>query len=48
VPVNGALPVVVPTVVPELLDAVAASPERVAWWGERLAAVRAVRKTARP
>jgi O-succinylbenzoate synthase len=47
VPVNGALPVVVPTVVPSLLDAVAASPERVAWWEERLAAVRAVRQAPR-
>lgn len=44
VPVDGALPVGVPRVVPELLDAVAAAPERVAWWGERLAAVRAVRE----
>jgi O-succinylbenzoate synthase len=47
VPVNGALPVVVPTVVPSRLDAVAASPERVAWWEERLAAVRAVRQAPR-
>ena len=47
VPVNGALPVVVPTVVPSLLDAVAASPERGAWWEERLAAVRAVRQAPR-
>jgi len=47
VPVNGALPVVVPTVVPSLLDAVAASPERVAWWEERLAEVRAVRQAPR-
>ena len=44
VPVNGALAVGVPTVVPSLLDAVAASPDRVAWWEERLAAVRAVRQ----
>jgi O-succinylbenzoate synthase len=48
VPVDGALPVGVPTVVPSLLDAAAAPPDRVAWWEERLAAVRAVRKTARP
>ena len=47
VPVNGALPVVVPTVVPELLDAVAASPDRVVWWEERLAAVYAVRQAGR-
>ncbi|HEY2880151.1 o-succinylbenzoate synthase [Nocardioides sp.] len=44
VPVNGALAVGVPTVVPSLLDAVAASPDRAAWWEERLAAVRAVRQ----
>jgi O-succinylbenzoate synthase len=44
VPVNGALPVVVPTVVPELLDAVAATPDRAAWWEARLAAVRGVRQ----
>ncbi|HET9842871.1 MAG TPA: o-succinylbenzoate synthase [Nocardioides sp.] len=48
VPVDGALPVGVPVVVPALVDAVAASPVRAAWWQERLAAVRAVRKTARP
>jgi O-succinylbenzoate synthase len=48
VPVDGALPVGVPTVVPSLLEAAAAPPDRVAWWEERLAAVRAVRKTARP
>ena len=47
VPVNGALPVGVPPVVPALLDAVAASPERVAWWEERLADVLAVRKARR-
>jgi O-succinylbenzoate synthase len=44
VPVNGALTVVVPTVVPELLDAVAATPDRAAWWEARLAAVRGVRQ----
>jgi o-succinylbenzoate synthase len=47
VPVNGALPVGVPTVVPELLDVVAAAPDRVAWWEERLAAVRSVRQDRR-
>jgi O-succinylbenzoate synthase len=46
-PVNGALPVGVPTVVPALLDAVAAPPDRVAWWEDRLAAVLAVRKARR-
>jgi len=44
VPVNGELRVGVPTVVPALVDAVAAHPDRVAWWERRLAAVRAVRK----
>jgi O-succinylbenzoate synthase len=48
VPVNGELPVGVPTVVPELLDAVAAPPDRVAWWQERLAAVRSMRQDRRP
>ena len=43
-PVDGALPVGVPTVVPALLDAVAAPPERVAWWEHRLAAVGALRQ----
>ena len=47
VPVNGALPVVVPTVVPSLLDEYAATQERSAWWEDRLAAVLSVRKTAR-
>jgi O-succinylbenzoate synthase len=47
VPVNGALPVGVPPVVPALLDSVAAPPDRVAWWEERLAAVLAVRKARR-
>jgi o-succinylbenzoate synthase len=47
VPVNGELAVGTPTVVPSLLDAVAASPDRVAWWEERLAAVRAVRQDRR-
>jgi O-succinylbenzoate synthase len=48
VPANGVLPVGVPTVVPELLDAVAAPPDRVAWWEARLAAVRSVRQDRRP
>jgi O-succinylbenzoate synthase len=43
IPVDGALPVGVPPVMPDLLDAVAASPDRVRWWEERLAAVLAVR-----
>jgi O-succinylbenzoate synthase len=47
VPVDGALPVGVPTVVPALLDAVAAPSDRVAWWEERLAAVRGVREDRR-
>jgi O-succinylbenzoate synthase len=48
VPVGGALPVGVPVVVPALLEAVAAPPERVAWWEDRLAAVRALREAGRP
>src|SRR3954469_6868246 len=48
VPVDGMLPVSLPLVVPALADAVAASPERVAWWEERLAAARAVREDRRP
>jgi O-succinylbenzoate synthase len=48
VPVGGELAVVVPTLVPDLADAVAASDDRVAWWEDRLAAVRAVRKGGRP
>jgi O-succinylbenzoate synthase len=47
VAVDGALPVVLPVVVPEALDAVLASPDRVAWWADRLAAVQAFRE-ARP
>jgi O-succinylbenzoate synthase len=47
VPVNGELRVGVPTVVPALLDAATASPDRVAWWDERLAAVRALREAGR-
>ncbi len=47
VPVNGELVVGVPTLVPTALEAVAAPPDRVAWWEERLAAVRAVRQAGR-
>jgi o-succinylbenzoate synthase len=47
VPVDGMLPVALPLVVPALADAVAAPPERVAWWEERLAAVHAVREDRR-
>jgi O-succinylbenzoate synthase len=47
VPVNGELVVGVPTLVPSLADAVVAGPERVAWWEDRLAAVRAVREAGR-
>jgi O-succinylbenzoate synthase len=48
VPVNGMLSVVVPTVVPDLMDAWAAPPDRAAWWADRLAAVRALRKGGHP
>jgi o-succinylbenzoate synthase len=47
VPVAGELPVVVPALVPCLVQSVAAAPERVAWWEERLAAVRGVREGRR-
>ena len=47
VPVDGMLPVGVPTVVPALVDAVAAPAERVAWWEQRLAAVRSLREAGR-
>jgi O-succinylbenzoate synthase len=47
VPVDGVLSVGVPTLVPSLLDAVDAPPDRVAWWSERLAAVRALREAGR-
>jgi O-succinylbenzoate synthase len=47
VPVDGTLPVGVPTVVPALLDAVTAPADRVAWWTDRLAAVRALRQAGR-
>ncbi len=48
VPLDGMLPVALPLVVPALVDACAASPERTAWWEDRLAAVRAVRKGGHP
>jgi O-succinylbenzoate synthase len=47
VPVDGVLSVGVPMLVPSLLDAVDAPPDRVAWWSERLAAVRALREAGR-
>ena len=48
-PVDGVLPVGVPVRRRRALaDAVAAAPDRVAWWEERLAAVRAVREDRRP
>jgi L-alanine-DL-glutamate epimerase-like enolase superfamily enzyme len=47
VPVNGELSVGVPTMVPALLAGVAASPDRTAWWAERLAAVRVLREAGR-
>jgi O-succinylbenzoate synthase len=47
VPVDGFLNVARPVVVPDLVDAVSAAPDRVAWWEDRLAAVRAVRKDRR-
>jgi O-succinylbenzoate synthase len=47
VPVNGELSVGVPTMVPALLAGVAASPDRPAWWAERLAAVRVLREAGR-
>jgi O-succinylbenzoate synthase len=47
VPVEGALPVGVPVVVPSRVDAVAAPVDRETWWVERLAAVRAVREAGR-
>jgi O-succinylbenzoate synthase len=48
VPVDGMLPVTRPVVVPERLEAWAAPADRVAWWEDRLAAVRAVRKGGHP
>ncbi|WP_122816236.1 o-succinylbenzoate synthase [Nocardioides pantholopis] len=46
-PVDGALPVRLPTVDPAALDRLSADPERVAAWEARLAAVRAVRQDRR-
>ncbi|MGI8523730.1 MAG: o-succinylbenzoate synthase [Nocardioides sp.] len=46
-PEDGHLPVRRPTLSQELADAVAASPERAAWWEQRLADVRAVRQDPR-
>ena len=46
-PVDGALPVGRPVVVPAALDRLAAAPERVAHWEARLAAVRALRQDRR-
>ena len=46
-PVDGALPVGRPVVLPEALDRLAAAPERVAHWEARLAAVRALRQDRR-
>jgi O-succinylbenzoate synthase len=48
VPVNGALPVLAPTLEPELVESYAAPSDRRAWWEARLAAVLAVRKARRP
>jgi o-succinylbenzoate synthase len=48
VPVDGMLAVALPRVVPAWLGAVEASPDRVAWWEARLAAVLAVRQARRP
>lgn len=47
VPVNGELRVGVPTVVPALVDRASAPLDRVAWWEDRLAAVRALREDRR-
>jgi O-succinylbenzoate synthase len=47
VPVDGELSVAVPAVVTSSVDAVSAPPDRVAWWEERLAAVRALRQAGR-
>jgi O-succinylbenzoate synthase len=46
-PVAGALPVTRPVVDEAALGALAASPERVAHWGARLAEVRALRAAVR-
>jgi O-succinylbenzoate synthase len=48
VPIDGFLTVTAPVVVPHLVDAVSAAPDRVTWWEDRLAAVRAVRKDQGP
>ncbi len=48
VPRDGMLPVLLPLVLPARLGEVEASPDRVAWWEDRLAAVRAVRKGGHP
>ncbi|HWJ81928.1 MAG TPA: o-succinylbenzoate synthase [Nocardioides sp.] len=47
-PVDGALPVVRPAVVAGALDRLAAPPDRVAHWEDRLAAVRRLRESLRP
>jgi O-succinylbenzoate synthase len=47
-PVDGALPVRVPTVDESLLDRHAAAPDRVAHWAARLAEVRSLREDRRP
>jgi O-succinylbenzoate synthase len=47
VPVDGELPVVRPELDEALLDEAAATPSRVAWWEDRLAAVRALREAGR-
>ena len=47
VPVAGRRPVVQPTLVPALVESAVAPPERVAWWEQRLAAVRGVRESRR-
>ena len=46
-PVDGALPVRTPTVDPAALDRLAATPDRVAAWGARLAEVQALRQDHR-
>ena len=47
VPVDGLLSVRRPLVARKRLDAVAAAPDRVAWWEQRLAAVQALRQDRR-
>jgi len=46
-PVDGMIPVVLPSVEPRLVEAVAAPADRVTWWEDRLADVLAVRKDRR-